>query len=279
MIPILKPVLTTKHVFETCISKIRNKSDKLNLNNFTQIVVDSSTDFENKFSINEIYLIPQSLPFIYPVVGDDLEKVYSNGMLPKEMPGRKIYDQIRSSAPDGVCPLCSIGTVDTLDHYLPKAKYPIFSVTPINLIPSCTPCNKGKLVDYPKTADDQTLHPYYDSVNNENWIKATIIQTQPIAFFFYPDPPNNWDLTLQNRVKNHFDAFELNKKFSSNANTMYRGFKNMLVEAFNKDPLLLKQLLYSFYDSNRVLGVNSFEAVMFETLYNDDWFCNTGIIL
>lgn len=278
MIPIPKPTLVTKDVYRICISRVGNKEHKTNLTNCTQTVVDASIDFDDKFPKNEVYLIPQTQHFVSTIVGDDLEKVYRNGMLNAKMPGRLIYNQILSSAPDGICPLCSIGAADTLDHYLPKTKYPVFSIAPLNLIPACTPCNKGKLVDFPKSPNDQTLHPYYDSVNNENWIKAKIIQTRPIAFYFYADPPNNWDAKLQNRVKTHFEAFELNKKFSSSANTMYRCLKKKLVDAFNLNPTLLKDELLSFYNSSLALGINSYQAVMFEALYNDDWFCNTGIL-
>ena len=39
------------------------------------------------------------------------------------------------------CPFCGIGTVSTLDHYLPKSKYPALAITPKNMIPACRDCN------------------------------------------------------------------------------------------------------------------------------------------
>ncbi|QIO48699.1 hypothetical protein HA464_32375 (plasmid) [Rhizobium leguminosarum bv. trifolii] len=64
-----------------------------------------------------------------------------------------------------VCPACGEpGAPNTLDHYLPKTRYPHFCVTPHNLFPMCDACQKEKDT---KTGDAQTprffLHPYYDT--------------------------------------------------------------------------------------------------------------------
>lgn len=50
-------------------------------------------------------------------------------MLKNGSAARKVYDKLRASS-KGICPLCGIHGVDTLDHYLPKARYPLFSVNP-----------------------------------------------------------------------------------------------------------------------------------------------------
>ena len=63
-----------------------------------------------------------------------------------------------------LCPACGeAGAPNTLDHYLPKGKYPHFCVTPHNLFPMCDACQgeKGE-----KTGDTAAprffLHPYFD---------------------------------------------------------------------------------------------------------------------
>jgi hypothetical protein len=44
-----------------------------------------------------------------------------------------------------LCPYCSLDTNPELDHFLPKAKYPEFSLHARNLFPICGPCNRRKL--------------------------------------------------------------------------------------------------------------------------------------
>lgn len=63
-----------------------------------------------------------------------------------------------------LCPACGeAGAPNTLDHYLPKGKYPHFCVTPLNLFPMCDACQTNKK-EKTGDADDPRffLHPYFD---------------------------------------------------------------------------------------------------------------------
>jgi hypothetical protein len=279
MIPIPKPFLETKDLFEICISKVKNKTLKVNLAKCSKTIVEKSNDYETHFVKNEIFIIPQDMTVLDSIGKEEMIKVYKNGMLPKNMPGRIYYDQIRGSALDGNCPLCSIRPVSTVDHYLAKALYPVFAVTPINLIPACGDCNGDKKARFPKTNIDQTLHPYFDNVNNENWIKASVLKTSPVSVYFYPDPPTHWDDVLKQRAIYHFESFDLNGVFSSNANRRLQGTIKTLKNQYDIHPDVLKSHLLDAYESNLCLGVNSFEVVLFYTLLNDDWFTTIGISL
>lgn len=58
------------------------------------------------------------------------------------------------------CPICDCSfaySQVTLDHILPKSKYPIYSIIPINLVPICYNCNMKKGQVVPKNV----LHPYF----------------------------------------------------------------------------------------------------------------------
>lgn len=75
-----------------------------------------------------------------------------------------------------ICPACGeLGRPNTLDHYLPKGKYPHFCVTPVNLFPMCDACQKAKL-EKTGTADEPRffLHPYFDVFIAEQVISVEI---------------------------------------------------------------------------------------------------------
>ncbi|AOE85885.1 hypothetical protein [Pseudomonas sp. TCU-HL1] len=75
-----------------------------------------------------------------------------------------------------LCPACGeFGKPNTLDHYLPKGKYPHFSVTPANLFPMCDSCQKEKL-EKTHTAKEPRLflHPYYDDFVESQIIRVVI---------------------------------------------------------------------------------------------------------
>lgn len=60
---------------------------------------------------------------------------------------RLLGDMVDSLPPANrdLCPYCSLDTNPELDHFLPKAKFPEFSLHGRNLFPICGPCNRRKL--------------------------------------------------------------------------------------------------------------------------------------
>lgn len=70
---------------------------------------------------------------------------------------------IRDSSSD-ICPMCGMpGNGGTIDHLLPKERYPEFSILSKNLVPACL-CNitRGTSTIAPN-GRARVLHPYYDS--------------------------------------------------------------------------------------------------------------------
>ncbi|EPL7031094.1 HNH endonuclease, partial [Escherichia coli] len=60
----------------------------------------------------------------------DFVKLYGNYVVGKKKPARAIYDSLITAANEK-CPYCGgIGRPRNLDHYLPKAYYPQFSILP-----------------------------------------------------------------------------------------------------------------------------------------------------
>lgn len=67
-----------------------------------------------------------------------------------------------------VCPICekSWGYDDqTLDHILPKKKFPQYAITPLNLVVTCNGCNKKKNTKYGKNINQGVIHPYFNSMD------------------------------------------------------------------------------------------------------------------
>ena len=67
-----------------------------------------------------------------------------------------------------VCPICekSWGYDDqTLDHILPKKKFPQYAITPLNLVVTCNGCNKKKNTKYGNNINQGAIHPYFNFVD------------------------------------------------------------------------------------------------------------------
>lgn len=153
----------------------------------------------------------------------DLVKAYEQYFVPEVKVARRIYNSIMSAAQEK-CPFCGgIGTPRNLDHYLPKAFFPQFSVLPINLIPACRDCNTdGKSSRFSNTPGNQPLQPYKDPSKffDEQWVFAAYhraVDGGPGRFDYFVDAPTSWSEVDQERAKSHFKNFDLNKRYSIKA--------------------------------------------------------------
>lgn len=122
-----------------------------------------------------------------------------------------------------VCPSCGAPTVpETLDHYLPKGKYPHFAVTPLNLTPMCDPCQRRK---GEKTGDAHSqkyfIHPYFDTFSIDQIICLQI--TAPFTapnFSLMPNP--NLTIPEIELVTTHLRELEIAQRFVRFFRSEYR---------------------------------------------------------
>lgn len=232
MIKLKFPNYSYTQSIDVCQEGITGNPDLLNkiINNKTQlseveIIYSTSASTGELYNINPLLHNKEDDP---AVIGNlkksDLLSLYNNYFSKQNKPARSIYDSIMIAA-DEKCPYCGgIGRPRNLDHYLPKAFYPQFSVLPINLIPSCRDCNMdGKGSDYFKIKDEQVLQPYLDSKTffEIQWIFAKYIKSkdnnEPGMIDFFTNPPNEWSAENKSRVNNHFKQFDLRLRYSKEA--------------------------------------------------------------
>lgn len=115
---------------------------------------------------------------------NDMKWFYENRLVDSKY-GRGVYDHIFGLS-TGLCPFCGISIARTLDHCLPKSKYPYLAVTPSNLVAACWDCNNEKKA----TVSTGNLSPYFDAwVDSEIWLQATIVDC---------DYPNILDFSVRN---------------------------------------------------------------------------------
>ncbi|MDP1685380.1 hypothetical protein [Hydrogenophaga sp.] len=91
----------------------------------------------------------------------------------KDPPGDLAHiKEIRDSAEHLVCPMCGSMHCGTLDHYLPKNGYPVFSVFSKNLVPACKCNSKRKETLLGANPGERVLHPYFDYCLGERLVSA-----------------------------------------------------------------------------------------------------------
>jgi 5-methylcytosine-specific restriction endonuclease McrA len=213
------------------------------------------------------------------VTKDELKDMYSYYLVDKSKPGRAVYDLMLASAPNGICPLCGVGHAVTLDHFLPKAKFPMFSVLPLNLIPACRDCNTGKLTAYATAFGEQSLHPYFDHGKyvSDQWLFARVVQTSPASVSFFVAPPANWSVGEGERVLSHFTSLKLGERFSVLAAGELASINAVLKQYIGRSgPDAVREYLNACAAAELSLHKNSWKAAMLLALAGDNWFCQTG---
>ena len=263
-------------VFETCVSMVKNPTLRAKFQAITSKIAKEASDYDAKAAVACLYL-KNPHDKVGKVSGDELVKVYTLRMAPKTSKGRPTYDRIMSGPMHRRCPLCGIGTVNTLDHYLPKMQFPVFSVTPSNLIPSCEWCQGEKLEYYPTTQAGQLLHPYFDNLDNEIWLAAEVVAGVPAGFRYFAAPPAHWTPLLKARVAAHLKRLNLPVLFSSNAGSRLSEIRARLTNLHQKGgKAAVREHLLEELSSIEHDHMNSWVAAMYRAVAASDWFCNSG---
>lgn len=266
-------------VFDLCVEECAT-GDRIPYNLNRSFIENAAADYQTASAAKSWYLLPRA-PWGMPhtIVAGTLTKgqltsLYTDRMVRTSGQARRVYDDIQVAA-DGHCPFCGgVGYVATLDHYLPKSGFPLFSVLPGNLVPCCRDCNTGKSAVFGTTAEQQPLHPYSDDPKffTERWIKAHLIPTDPIGVAFYCDPPTSWSPIEQARVSSHFTDYNLANRYKKLAGAEVSkvvgqrrgtlrgmtpdGFRDYLFEAANEPG----------YD------VNGWNRATYTAMADTDWF-------
>lgn len=265
-------------IFLKCIEGVEDLSQKTLLSTLTKNVQALSDNYQIKATNSELYQFQKN-----EIINGLNIKVHFNSLYKEQMSvesgsARNFYNYIKSRA--NLCANCYHQKPTTLDHYLPKAKYPLFSVTPANLIPCCRDCNTHKGQYETSKYEEQLIHVYFDNDRffNEIWLKADInIGEDNVPFVTYDvEAPSTWADSDKKRILEHFKRFKLNELYSAQANTELFSNQNVFKEYINSEDGL-KLNLERIAKSLSSITPNTWRASLFRSLAKSSWFCDTGV--
>jgi 5-methylcytosine-specific restriction endonuclease McrA len=197
-------------------------------------------------------------------------------------PMERLRSQILDEATHVVCPLCSLGEATTIDHYLPKEKYPEFAVFSPNLVPACGTCNTIKLdrILNENTGIRLFLHPYNDNIPNEIFLSVSVslIEGGLITRFTLNKPAEIAEPVFLH-LKSHFSMLRLADRYRRMAlhhlGEQYYALRAAYGEAgdANRVSVELKKLGDNF---TRTYGPNYWLATFYRAVANELAFCDGG---
>lgn len=274
------PQITALELFDTCVAGISSAEARGRLANIRDQIEDAETDYGEKALLSVLHLIAEA-DTILSVHGNveslEMQNLYDRHVARKNSRGRAIYDRIKAAADFGQCPFCGQLPVDTLDHALAKARYPLLAVTPINLIPCCDRCNKKKGNAPCDEAEAQYLHAYYDDITNDRWLHAEIVETSPPSARFSVQPFDGWDDVMAARVARHFDTLKLSGLYASAASVELQN-KKLLISRIHDagGHEAVSNHLMAEFESSLASNVNSWQTALYQAAAQSEWYCDGG---
>jgi hypothetical protein len=270
------PSFAVRSILEKCIDSLHAGPLKDKLGLVIDDVVAAEANYLERGAQTALFTIAQADNVAGSVTRAEMERVYS-GTFVKSVRTRPIYDAIKQSPENDICPLCVQRTVSTLDHYLAQARHAPLTVVPFNLVPACSECNKTKLATQPETAAEQTFHPYFDDFDDHRWLFATVEETTPARLVFQVTPPAEWPELTHQRIARHFQLFGLGALYASHSAaelTNIRHFLSLLAK--RGTPETIKTFLLEQAESSYNAHKNSWRTAAYFAWSESDWFCERG---
>lgn len=272
-----RPTDDPSNVFVTCVSNVRANAIRQKFLAAAPLIGAAAASFLQAAENHSLHTMAIQNGVGADISTDEMINIYDQRMARKKSPGRAIYDKLMIAPPYGRCPLCGQGRVKSLDHHLPKTHFPALAVTPVNLVPACTDCNRAKGEIYPLEAAQQILHPYFDDLDTDVWLKGTLVQTAPAAISFAAQPPVGWPELTKARVRSHFRLLKLGEMYTAYAADELQGIKKYLQKLHAKSGAAdVKNHLEEQAESRADDNKNSWQAATYRELAISDWFCDGG---
>lgn len=271
-----KPEIKARQAFDLCIASIRDNDLASRMKLVVNAIELAETEYVSHGERATLYQIAAATDIAGGISVGEMERVYK-GTFVRSVGTRYIYDMLRKQPENDICPLCGQRTVSTLDHYLPQSSHPALIITPVNLVPACSECNKSKLARQASVAIDQTLHPYFDDLGDGRWLYAEVKVASPTALIFSVTPPDEWADTLRQRVVVHFRTFGLGALYASHAAVELSNIRYALRAMAAENPAsVISDHLRGRAKSCASASANSWQRATYEALADSDWFCEGG---
>lgn len=205
---------------------------------------------------------------------DELKTDYTDRL--KKGRGSDIHESLDNHTENDKCPFCGVGETYCLDHYLPKSSFPTLATIPHNLVPACANCNSNKHAHVPSSVNDQLLHPFYDDIDEGQWLYAKVIPGCPVGINFYISAQST-NLNRQ-RLKHHLDKLcLLGDRFSSAVAGELGDIRDGLEFRYkDKGKSGVKEYLKTDFKSYKSKHLNHWKTAMYQAMYQNYWFCSGG---
>lgn len=171
------------------------------------------------------------------------------------------------------CPYCGIGAPRQFDHYLPKAKFPEFSVHSYNLVPCCGSCNGLKGEKWLQDNGARTFINFYiDSLPTTPMLKPNVHWSMkkgkrvPSVSFELVRPAGFMAAKFA-LIESHFEKLELFARYKDQAHTEFLALRDAALAREAKTAVVLRKFLEKYLEQREnTLGPLNWRIALYREL-------------
>ena len=187
-------------------------------------------------------------------------------------PIRDLWGETIAAA--GKCVFCNSRFAEEADHFLPKTHYPALAVLHLNLVGTCSRCNKHKSSSSTGNPSKQFVHPYFDLIPREQvFLHCTPFDGLVFAPLYRVDPPGDWQGDVGMRLTWQFRRLKLDGYYRQEAISWFsnQAYGWLQVARGGWDGLAAT-LNGALESHNRSEGPNTWTSATIRGLLEDDAF-------
>lgn len=191
---------------------------------------DAIQQYDIDFQKDEWGDIVEGIPV--QVTGDDKSE-YQNLYSFNFSPIVKYVEEL-SKLNNGIsemCPICEANDANTLDHFIPQTKYPLYVVHPRNLIPCCSECNGHKSANVLNGAQRIYWNAYIDNPPDEQYLFCDVVERDGKPFCKYRIQQGNIDAHTFQIIKRTFNDCNLAIVYHEHSTNIVNSLRDNLINA------------------------------------------------
>jgi len=175
-----------------------------------------------------------------------------------------------------ICQYCTLAPHDSFDHYVPYSEFPEFCVQALNLVPSCTACNRKKTSIWRIPGRRTTLNLYIDALPDIQYLFVDVFWDAQgeVNFKYRLTNSNSINEGLFDLISEHYARLDLLARFRKAAITEFttlltRAKKDLAFRNYNE---ILEDVFLDGIDMRPKFGFNHWRAVLEIALGTSDVF-------
>lgn len=133
------------------------------------------------------------------------------------------------------CPYCGYGAIQELDHLLQRGEYELFSIFPLNLVPCCGTCNRGKRKISSVKSNEHQVHVYLEDISGYDFLRVRVNVhpgTGGLELRYFIEQSAGMADDVYYRLVHHLKEFDLQARYKKQANIFLGGLEYAITSSY-----------------------------------------------